>query len=107
MMNEHSMINSSNALEGVKQFLRTFCYDADSRDEIRLLLKNYARLPNNTLRKDLANFEALLATSQPQGMLSRLVAEDANRSLDDPSDEGAREWLQAIVQFIHEAIEGS
>ena len=34
------------------------------------------------------------------GTLARLVAHDANRDLDDPSDDGARVWLAALLRDL-------
>lgn len=49
--------------------------------------------------------DELLASPQPPGLLAELVALDANRALRDPSDAGARTWLEALVADVRRWLE--
>lgn len=91
-------------LERTRAFLRSYCTDADSLDEIRDELARNAPRDPVRLRRALDGMEIVLAEPQPEGTLSYLVAVDANRSLADPSDAGAREYLCQLADVLREAL---
>jgi hypothetical protein len=94
-------------LERTRAFLRSYCTDADSLDEIRdELARDVTRDPVR-LRRALDGIEAVLTEPQPDGTLSYLVAVDGNRSLADPSDVGARKYLRQLADGLREALAAS
>lgn len=94
-------------LDRTRAFLRSYCTDADSLDEIGDELARDAPRDPVRLRHALDGMEVLLAEPQPDGTLSHLVAIDANRSLADPSDEGAREYLRQLADVLRQALAAS
>jgi hypothetical protein len=50
-----------------------------------------------TILEGIDGLGEILASEQPAGLLGELVAYDANRSLDDASDVGARQWLEQLL----------
>jgi hypothetical protein len=48
-----------------------------------------------------------LGTPLPEGTVSRLVAVNANWVLDDPSDQGARAWLEELAKMLREELAAS
>lgn len=94
-------------LDRTRAFLRLYCTDADSLDEIRdELARDVPRDPVR-LRRALDGMEVVLAEPQPDGTLAYLVAVDGNRSLADPSDAGAREYLRQLADVLREALVAS
>jgi hypothetical protein len=91
---------SMSPLDAVKDFLQTFFFDADSLEEVRRVLTALAAQNDRLVVRGLSGLERLLADPPSDGTLSRLVAFDANRSLDDPSDNGATEWLQKVAEMV-------
>jgi hypothetical protein len=49
--------------------------------------------------------EAVVADPPRDGTISYMVAVDANHQLDDPSDEGALEYLREITKLLREVLE--
>lgn len=94
-------------LERTRAFLRLYCTDADSLDEIRDELARDAPRDPARLRRALDGMEVVLAEPQPDGTLSHLVAVDANCSLADPSDSGARDYLRQLMDVLREALAAS
>lgn len=94
-------------LERTRAFLRSYLTDSDSLDEIRdELARDVPRDPVR-LRRALDGMEVVLAEPQPDGTLAHLVAVDANCSLNDPSDVGAREYLRQLADVLQEALAAS
>ena len=93
------------ALEEVRSFLRGYVSDGSSIDEVRDALVSLSEHYPQTVRRRLRAFDEVLKTEYPKGTLSRLVALDANVSLDDPSDENSARWLRQLANVIQQALE--
>jgi hypothetical protein len=91
------------ALDAVRKFLQTFFYDADLA-EVGRILTNLVEVDDRAPVRGLAGLDALLADPPSDGTLARLVAFDANLSLDDPSDAGALLWLRSVAEMVREVL---
>jgi hypothetical protein len=102
-----TLINSPppvDPVEGTRAFLRAHLSDALTVHEA---LEHVARLASShprTVVRDLAAMEALLAAPPDDYTISALVARDANRGLDDPSEEAARAWLADLAARVREVL---
>jgi hypothetical protein len=92
-------------LEKVRDFLGNHVNDMESVDEVRADLRLVAASGTWGLKLDMRALDAVLAESQPPGVLSEMVAWDANWVLDDPSDQGAAEYLRQIAEMLREVLE--
>lgn len=88
-------------IEAAREFLQTYVFDADM-GQLRALVEHMRNVNAATIIDGLEGLEDVLANQQPAGVLAELVARDANRSLDDPSDEGARVWLVQLAARVRE-----
>ena len=95
---------SASSLDAARKFLHIYYADTVSVEETRRHLVSTAAMNPRTILEGLAGIEALLAQPPAPGTLSRLVAIDANENIDDPSDEGARIWLQEAAQLARDVI---
>lgn len=86
-------------MAAAREFLQTYVFDADM-DQLRAIVEHLRRANPVTIITGIEGREDVLAEKQPPGILADLVARDANRSLDDPSDEGARVWLTQLVERV-------
>ena len=95
-------------LETVSRFLSMSCEDASDLEEVRAgVADEAARNPRPVVRV-LRALEALLAGPLPaEGTLARLVAWEANWPLDDPSDAGARAWLEGLAAIVRAVLDGA
>lgn len=91
-------------LEAARAFLQSYVFDADGEDEIFRDIKRMAAINRRTIDQGLAGLEALLGAELPPDTLSHLVAVDGNRRLQDPSDAGARIWLQSLLERARAAL---
>jgi hypothetical protein len=95
-------------LEKLRHFLQGHVSDAESMEEVRLDLRRQLQLPvlvpGRPARHALEGLEYVLTMPVPEGPLASLVAWDANRSLDDPSDEGARRWLEDLAVMLKDEL---
>jgi hypothetical protein len=83
-------------IEAAREFLQTYVSDADM-SHLRAIIEHMRNVNAVTISDGLEGLEDVLAENQSEGVLAELVARDANRSLDDPSDEGARIWLAQLA----------
>lgn len=88
-------------IDAVREFLQTYVFDADM-NQLRASIEYMCSVNPITIIDGLEGLEDVLAEKQPAGVLAELVARDANRSLDDPSDEGARIWLAQLAGRVRE-----
>lgn len=88
-------------VERVRWLLGAYVNDTESDDEIRLRMRGVAV---HALARDLRALDTLLTEPQPPGLLSQLVAHDANWSLEDKSDEAAGVLLRQIAQILREEL---
>jgi hypothetical protein len=91
-------------LESTREFLQSYCDDTDSMDEVRDAAARSAAHNPLPLQAALRGIEAIIANPPRDGTLSYMVAVDANRGLDDPSDEGALEYLREIADLLREVL---
>ncbi|GAB4200432.1 MAG: hypothetical protein OHK0022_21480 [Roseiflexaceae bacterium] len=94
-------------IEATRSFLRSYFSDALNLDEAVAEIKTMAKLNTRTLYAGLNGIESLLEEDVAPGVLSMLVAADANYVLDDPSDAGARKWLQEIADILRTTLQAS
>lgn len=91
-------------LEAARNFLQTYFSD-NSLPEARQQMNSMMTVNIRPLLAGLTGIEALLSNPPTEkGVLSHLVAYDANWVLDDPSDEGAKVWLREIAELIREVL---
>jgi hypothetical protein len=88
-------------IEAAREFLQTYVFDADMK-QLRAIIEHMCNVNPITIIDGLEGLEDMLAEKLPAGVLAELVARDANRSLDDPSDEGARIWLTQLASRVRE-----
>lgn len=89
------------AIDQVREFLGAYVADSIGLDEVREQLTQMARVNRRTVERKAEAIDALLATPQPPGTLSWMVAADANWVLDDEtSDVAAEAWLRDIAALI-------
>lgn len=83
-------------LEAARAFLQGYVSDADMAMLQRIVMRMMKTNPR-TILDGLEGLEHVIRVPQEPGVLRDLVAYDANCSLDDPSDDGARAWLEALA----------
>lgn len=91
--------------EWVGWLLRAHVADTDGDDEIRDELGMTARHSTRSLHRALAAVDVLLTEAQPPNTLLYLVVDDGSRSLDDPTDRGAAEFLRQLAGWTRTAID--
>ena len=102
---------ASAPMDKIRWFLRAYVSDAESMDEVRRDLRRQLRLPalvpGQNTRNAIQGLDFVLGAPQPDGTLSKLVAWEANWVLDDPTDTGARRWLEELVEMLKEELKAS
>jgi hypothetical protein len=98
-------LGAASPRQTVARFLRSYCSGADGLDEVRADVSRTVASHPEPVRRYLGALDALLAEPPSAGSLARLVALDANWALDDPSDAGARAWLEALAALIRGALD--
>jgi hypothetical protein len=92
-------------LEATRKFLQSYCLDS-SMESLLAQVRYMAGVNTVTLRAGLAGIEGLLANPPAEeGVLRRLVECDAGKFLDDPTDAGARVWLEEIARILREELD--
>jgi hypothetical protein len=86
----------SQGLSAAREFLQTYVHDA-SRADLERVVRHMMAVNPYTIETGIEGISEILATPQAPGVLSDLVARDANRALDDASDDGARAWLDKLL----------
>lgn len=84
-------------LDAARAFLQSYAYDAPSMDDIRDDVERQCQVNPRTAIDGLLALEAILAASQEPLALAKLVEQDANRSLDEYTDEAAAAWLRRLA----------
>jgi len=92
-------------LETVREFLLGYVADAENLDESGSRLRRIAQTSTRMHSRVLAAIESVLATSEPDGTLARLVGWDGNWVLDDPSDAGAAEFLRGLADMLRSVLD--
>jgi hypothetical protein len=95
------------ATDTVRQFLRFYVADCDGLDEARAVIRRTVRADSPALQRDRAALETVLATEHPPGALLRLVEDDGNRGLDDPTDAGATAFLRDLAAVLAAVLDES
>lgn len=88
-------------IEAARELLQNYVFDADM-NQLRAIIEHMSSVNPITIIDGLQGLEDVLVEPQPAGILAELVALYANRSLDDPSDEGARIWLAQLAGRVRE-----
>jgi hypothetical protein len=86
-------------MDAVRDFLQCYVHDSDM-DDLRRIVAHMMSVNPRTIIDGVNGIEAILASPLEPGTLASLVAEDANRSLDDPSDEAARVRLGDLAKTV-------
>jgi hypothetical protein len=94
-------------IERVKRFLLGTLSNADGLVEVAASLRSLAERNTRSIHLDLAALEAVLADPINQNELPRLVGWHGNWVLDDPSNEGARRFLEGIVQMLRDVLDSA
>jgi hypothetical protein len=84
----------------VRDMLGGHFADADSLDEVEEDFRSTAAITLTGIKRDLAALEAVLADPGLHDQLGRMVAWDANWVLEDPSDDGARRFLERVADML-------
>lgn len=92
-------------LEATREFLQSYCDDTDGIDEVRDAAARSAAHNPLPLQAALRGIEAVIADPPWDGTLSYMVAVDANRGLDDPTDAGALEYLRQMAGVLRDVLE--
>jgi hypothetical protein len=96
-----AVLRRPTGIEAAREFLQTYVSDADM-NQLRAIVEHMRNVNAVTIIDGLEGIEDVLAEAQPAGVLAELVARDANRSLDDSSEEGARTWLAQLAGRVRE-----
>ena len=92
-------------LEATRMFLSRYVEDALTLEEVRQHARRMAGVNTRTLEQGLAGIEALLADPPPPGALARLVANEGNWVLDDPtSDVAAAAFLRQLADLVRDVL---
>jgi hypothetical protein len=86
-------------LDAARDFLQSYVFDADMAT-LERIVRHMVSVNPRTIIDGVEGIEALLEATPEPGTLANLVARDANRDLDDPSDEGAAVWLRALATRV-------
>jgi hypothetical protein len=95
---------SMSDLDVVRRFLASHFGDADGPADARRDMERLASVNTRSLRRGLEAIQAVLADPPEAGLLSRMVAWDANWPLDDPSDAGAAAFLAEVADMVREVL---
>lgn len=88
-------------LEATRKFLLTYCADRESMAEVESFVERMARQNNVTLIEGLSGIERLLADPpKEKGVLAQLVGWEVAWVLDDPSDDGVKDWLRELAEML-------
>jgi hypothetical protein len=91
-------------LEATRAFLRSYCNDADSVDDVRDEAARAAAYNPRPVQAALRAIDAVIANPPRDGTLSYIIAVDANRQLADPSDAGALDYLRRIAGVLRDVL---
>jgi|GEM_PF-5363621 len=93
-------------LEATRKFLESYCLDETNMESLRADIRYMAGVNTITLRAGLAGIEGLL-TNPPaeEGALLSLIINNTPKVLNDPTDAGARAWLEEIAQVLREELD--
>lgn len=88
-----------------QQFLRTYCADANSPDELINLLEMMMATHPRPLLQALPAIERLLAHPIPDDRLLTLITRDAQITLESQSEKNARAWLTWLAGQIRREMQ--
>jgi hypothetical protein len=92
-------------LDATAKFLRIYCADAADMEEIRQHLTRMAAINQRTILQGISGIEALIDSPPSEnGTLADLVSWEANWVLEQPDDEGAKDWLRTILQLAQDVL---
>ncbi|GAB2592597.1 hypothetical protein Aab01nite_37390 [Paractinoplanes abujensis] len=95
------------ALQKVRDLLQSYVMDSGGMQGVRAEFRHSAQITTRFLRQDLEALESVLAADLPPGTLVRLVEDDANWGLDDPTDAGAAALLREIADVLRSVVDSA
>ncbi|TDO38038.1 hypothetical protein C8E87_1680 [Paractinoplanes brasiliensis] len=100
-------LEARSALQKVRDLLQSYVMDAGGMQGVRAEFEHTAQATTRFLRQELDALESVLADELPPGTLLRLVEDDANWGLDDPSDAGAAAFLREVADILRSVIDSA
>lgn len=87
--------------EATRDFLMSYCVDAESMSEIEADIARMAKINQRTLIAGLNGIRGVLAEPMdPDARLARMIALEVGWVLDDESEAGARAWLGELETIL-------
>ncbi len=91
-------------LEAAAKFFRSFFSDETWEEAREGIASQVASNPRSVLA-GLAGVEGLLADPPAEpGVLFEMVSWDANKPLENPTDEAAKAWLREVAEMVREVL---
>ncbi len=94
-------------LSVVRNFLQGAYGDALTFDEVRDDMQSQAASNTRSIHLALAALEKVLADPTVEPEFARLVGWDGNWVLDDPSNAGARRFLEEVAQMLRDVLDSA
>jgi hypothetical protein len=91
-------------LSKVRNFLQGAFGDALTFDEVREDMRSLAASNTRGIHLALAALDRVLADPTVEPEFARLVGWDGNWVLDDPSNAGARRFLEEVAQMLRDVL---
>lgn len=88
-------------IDAARDFLHTYVQGADPH-QIEGSVRYMMRTNPVTVLTGIEGLTKILASDQPPGTLAELVELDANKSLDEYTDDAGREWLSRLLQSVRQ-----
>ncbi len=92
-------------LAQVRDFLQSFLGDALDLDEARTTLRMLAQTNTRSIHLALDSIEQVVADPMMESELARLVGWDGNWVLEDPSNAGAKVFLQEVADMLRDILD--
>jgi hypothetical protein len=92
-------------LAQVRDFLQSFFGDAMSLAEVQATLRMLASTNTRSIHLALSAIEQVVADPMMESELARLVGWDGNWVLEDPSNAGAKAFLQQVAGMLREVLD--
>lgn len=96
--------DAQSAIDVVRNFLGALLGDALSIEEVRDDLTEVAHRNTRSHKRYLKALETVLAEEQEPDVLAQAVGWYGNWVLDDPSDAGARAFLEELAEMLRQVI---
>jgi len=103
-LREQTQAPSPPPMEVTRNFLRSYCSDADSLEEVRAEATSAVAFNPRPVQAALRAVESVIAYPPGDGSVAQMIAVDANRRLADLSDAGALEYLRRIADVLRDVL---